>query len=725
MGEQQEGEDGVGGDAMTGERRGAGKMEYIWDSQATHGSTMARGHYALDVRFPNQLQPEMVANYREISRLWHRFLTWDDRQPEKGEPHQQQEKGKPVRRQEMESPTKEIKKRPLGEFSDGPVEKKRRMMGGIGDDVEKGLRRLVGAHAVWKTEEQREAMEKIIRMGRRDTLIVVLPTGGGKSVLFMLPALLAAGGTSIVVVPFSALMDDIVDRATTSGVDCVRWRPAVNEGREDTQRVAKMVVVSADLAACKEFTMYADSLRARGFLKRIFVDEVHTVIMDVGYRKDLEELKGLHRYDCPVVLLTATMPVRMERWFRRCMLAETADIIRAKTMKRNIRYRVVRVEQSREVPQEVVRVVLGIEKSMTGDQKGVIYCRSKAKCESLAEQLGCDFYHAGMEETARQEVLAKWTDGAGTSRWTVATTALGTGIDIGGMVGIVHMEQPYGLVDFVQQTGRGGRREGEVVESVVVMDQRKAWHHAEGSDIEQMNHQAMEWFVESVDCRRVIIGTFMDGDGRDCAAVGGERCDRCESMVTEVDGSRDVNGEVDRTVAHRVTDERAGPQPNRFRAYVQEQCIGLERLRRWLDSIESDCGVCYVKWHQHGKKEEWRIRYQHRMDQCRVIEPKEYSAWRRQVTFGDYGCCWRCGLPQMWCQELGGTACMYMDKVIPVMMMVGRSERLRRIVKREFDIDAAEEEGYIGWIGRSRRMYGADMTNGLGVWDLIVREVCV
>jgi hypothetical protein len=98
------------------------------------------------------------------------------------------------------------------------------------------------------------------------------------------------------------------------------------------------------------------------------------------------------------------------------------------------------------------------------------------------------------------------------------------------------------------------------------------------------------------------------------------------------------------------------------------------------------------------------------------------------VRFVDYGCCWGCGLPQMWCQEWDqgreSKECEYIDKVMPVIMIVGRSERLRDIVWAEFEIDAADEEKYIKWIGRSRRIYGEEMTNGLAVWDLIVREVC-
>jgi hypothetical protein len=73
IGERQETENGIGKDPTTGERREGEKTEYIWDLQSTHGSAIAREYYALDMRFPNQFQAEMIANYREISQLWHQF----------------------------------------------------------------------------------------------------------------------------------------------------------------------------------------------------------------------------------------------------------------------------------------------------------------------------------------------------------------------------------------------------------------------------------------------------------------------------------------------------------------------------------------------------------------------------------------------------------------------------------------------------------------------------
>jgi reverse gyrase len=72
------------------------------------------------------------------------------------------------------------------------------------------------------------------------------------------------------------------------------------------------------------------------------------------------------------------------------------------------------------------------------------------------------------------------------------------------------------------------------------------------------------------------------------------------------------------------------------------------------------------------------------------------------------------------CRRWESGECENKDIVIPVMMMVGKSERLKEMVLEEFEVDAGDKDGYIEWIGRTRRMYEEDMTNGLAVWDLII-----
>ena len=118
------------------------------------------------------------------------------------------------------------------------------------------------------------------------------------------------------------------------------------------------MVVSADVASTTEFLVYVDSLRARQLLGRIFVDECYTVLIDAAYRPRLPEVRAVYRFDCPVVLLTATLPVRLEPPFRELMLAEDAALLRACTTKRNIWYRVETVPpRPGAVDEEVVRTV--------------------------------------------------------------------------------------------------------------------------------------------------------------------------------------------------------------------------------------------------------------------------------------------------------------------------------------------------------------------------------
>lgn len=90
-------------------------------------------------------------------------------------------------------------------------------------------------------------------------------------------------------------------------------------------------------------------------------------------------------------------------------------------------------------------------------------------------------------------MLQGWVDGKDGIRWIAATSGLGTGVDIRGIVGVIHARQPYGLVDFVQQTGRGGRQEGEVVESVIVTDGRPIEFEGDmfDSDIAHKNREAI------------------------------------------------------------------------------------------------------------------------------------------------------------------------------------------------------------------------------------------
>ncbi len=743
-------DDGAGDEELTR----INKFDFVFDIQSTHGRKIAARHYAVNVMFPNNLGPDKIESFREVSRLWHCFLeqrpadaALEDRRGGSGGNNSSSSSSEANNHGRKRARSESHRTRSQGE---PPNSKRPKLDDQSGSGVaiaelDGALQQMLGRAARWKTDEQREGMQRIMAMKDGDVLIVVLPTGGGKSIFFMLPSRLASerGGVSIVVVPFVALIDDLVTRAKEAGIDCLRWASAAAQAREHPQRLPQLLVVSADVASTDEFIVHADMIRARGRLRRIFIDECHTVIMDVGYRRRLEELRGVHRYGCPVILLTATLPVRLEGWFRGLMIADKADLVRATTCKTNIRYRVRTVERGRgTVDGGVTELARKLGARMTGDQKGVVYCRSKLKSETLAEAIGCRFYHSELEGSVRQRVLAEWSRGGSESRWIVATTGLGTGIDIGGIVAIIHAEQPYGLVDFVQQTGRGGRREGDAVDSFIVTDGRKAFVRAGGSNAEHENRLAMERFIQADGCRRIPLGAFMDGAGRSCREVGGALCDQCHDTGFAGggggDGSDDETADGDETNSgsilqrtgrqgqgqgqqQQMQGEGIAPVVNAYGEEQRRRQTRLDLLRQWLVRTEGRCGTCYLRWLRRGAEDKDRWRYKHRPTRCKTVTKEEYLSWRVRIRFAEGACCWKCGLPQAWCESAETRSdCAWKDQVLPVVMSAAKSEALREIVKDRFMVDSFEAEAYTAWLGRSARRYGQDMTNALLVWDELV-----
>lgn len=561
--EDEDEDDSVEIDPITGEPVDCGgSWNIIWDLQSTHGTRIARQHYAVYIGFPGKLQPEMIATFKEISKLWHQFLDGSSSIEKGGE---KEKKGRKRRLDSQETERQQqqrnissgrattSRKRRKTAHEGEPAQKRKKME----EEMTDGLQRLLGPKATWRSDKQAESMRSIIALKADQTVINVLPTGAGKSILFMLPAVMEDTGTSIVVVPFVALMDNLVRRATDIGVDCIQYRSLMNSGREGIPRAARLIVISADIVSSAEFSGYIDGLVYTGLLQRIFVDECHTVIMDIGYRAKLGELVGLRQFSCPIALLTATLPVVLEDWFRGEMLAKSAIIVRDRTVKPNCRYEVQQVKPGRgAIEDHTVEVVKQLDREMTGHQKGVVYCRSKSQCEAIADEIGCGFHHSGISEEERHEARAAWIEGGHTSRWITATTRLGTGIDIEGIVAVVHIEKPYGLVDFVQQTGRGGRRAGEVVRSVIIHDRRAQREDQYRSFVDDVNQAQMEAFISTPGCRRAVISAFMDRvAGEMCkGVVRAELYDRC-MLLRRDDDSGESGCETEGGIKGETTSE--------------------------------------------------------------------------------------------------------------------------------------------------------------------------
>jgi hypothetical protein len=442
--------------------------------------------------------------------------------------------------------------------------------------VRKALGKPKNAVITYRSVEQEIALKRI--MDDDDTaLVVVLPTGGGKSLLFTAPACLDDPGMIVVVIPYRRLMDDTVRNARALRIDCLEW----THGVEDP---ATIVFISADRLS-RSFFDYVARMRSKGLLRKIYIDECHLAVTAHSWRPKVAELSELRGFGVPLVMLTATAPLCMESDLESTISSTVSTSwIRASTARRTTKYTVNDSIADGRLMEEAIRRCKNLTGQLKRRERMVAYCRSKADCEELAGGLNCGFFYAGNPNNP--EALKKWLTEGGMM---VATTALGTGVSYPGVMLVVHVGLPYGLIDFSQESGRAGRG-GEQVDSLVLLE--RGWEEREDATrkrrrmISSQDERAMAEFVKTRACRRLVLARYFDrAEPVDCETGEMARCDRCCSGVTDR--------------------QRSESRTARERGIVTDA----------LDQISSGCVVCWVAG-ARGPVRDW----QHDERECRWRE---------------------------------------------------------------------------------------------------------
>ncbi|KAH7231628.1 P-loop containing nucleoside triphosphate hydrolase protein, partial [Fusarium redolens] len=339
-------------------------------------------------------------------------------------------------------------------------------------NIDQELGRLYGDHVRFRGK-QREAVDAI--MMNKSPVVVIMGTGTGKSLCFMLPAASCPGGLTVVIVPLVSLQGDLMDRCQKLRISCAEWRSDRVPGD------VSIVFVTPESAMTKRFLDFLESRRVMAKVDRIVVDECHTIMEgSLSFRPKLRELGTLALVGVQMIYLTATLPPADEPAFFSLINARHEDVvmIRARTTRGNVVYSVRSVPAS--TVEEAVAAI--VEQAMvTIDQKLeeypwpakiIVYCQRVEATEDLAAKLGCDAYHREIDtRDGKAERLKFWMSGTkreqyGDGRVIVATNALGLGIDVPDIRAVVHVEMPYRMADYAQQSGRAGR-DGQRSEAIV------------------------------------------------------------------------------------------------------------------------------------------------------------------------------------------------------------------------------------------------------------------
>ncbi|GAA1009694.1 ATP-dependent DNA helicase RecQ [Acrocarpospora pleiomorpha] len=387
-------------------------------------------------------------------------------------------------------------------------------------------------------EGQQEIIEHVVTGG---DALVLMPTGGGKSLCYQIPALVR-DGVGVVISPLIALMQDQVDALTALGVRAGFLNST--QGIDERQAVETCFVAGEiDLLYLAPERLRVDAtlrLLERGKISLFAIDEAHCVAQwGHDFRPDYLALSTLHERwpTVPRVALTATATPATHAEIAARLNLENARHFVASFDRPNIEYRISPKNEPR-------RQLLDLLRNEHAGDAGIVYCLSRASVDKISEFLTQNNipalpYHAGLDARTRAANQARFLREDGLVM--VATIAFGMGIDKPDVRFVAHLDLPKSVEGYYQETGRAGR-DGQPSTAWLayglqdVVQQRRMIETSEGDDTHRRrlgtHLDAMLALCETIDCRRVRL---LDYFGQKSSPCG--NCDTCKTPPESWDGT--------------------------------------------------------------------------------------------------------------------------------------------------------------------------------------------
>ena len=427
--------------------------------------------------------------------------------------------------------------------------------------------------------EFRPMQEEIINqaLNNEDT-VVLMPTGGGKSLCFQIPALVKDGLT-LVISPLISLMQDQVMALRSNGVNAFFFNSTQNvaEQKEVMDNVmsnqAKLLYVSPEKLMSPEFSGILQSAK----INLIAIDEAHCISSwGHDFRPEYTKLGFLKQkfQQIPIMALTATADKITRNDILKQLKIEHAHVHIASFDRPNLS---LSVEQGTD---KIKKILSFVEKRP--NTSGIIYCLSRKECETTAKKLqtsgyNAEYYHAGLkadERASRQKRFIK-----DETPIICATIAFGMGIDKSNVRWVIHFNMPKNMEGFYQEIGRAGR-DGLPSDTLLfyslrdVIQLRQFAEDSGQKELQLAKLERMQDYSESPVCRRkILLSYFNETLEEDCG-----NCDVCKNPPKQFDGT--INSQKALSTIYRSKEQLStSALINVLRGTLNQQTFDFQNLK--------------------------------------------------------------------------------------------------------------------------------------------------